>query len=197
MGYTLRQARESDRAELFKICLLTADSGTDASELYSDPHYPGLVWSVPYLHFAPDHAFVVDAGTRLVGYVVGAADTKAFETKLDESWWPQLRQTYADRVAQRSSDEGVLERIKTPAYADPALVASHPAHLHINLLPEAQSGGWGRKLVEAELQSLRAAGAPAIHLGVSLTNERAQGFYQHLGFHELKRDKSLYLGLAL
>ncbi|WP_454851163.1 GNAT family N-acetyltransferase [Rhizobium binxianense] len=197
MSYTIRRARESDRPDFFRICLLTAHSGTDGTELYSDPDYPGLVWAVPYLHFAPDHAFVVDAGSHAVGYIVGTPDTQAFEARLDEAWWPELQEAYADRIPERPSDILVLDRIKNPAHSDAALATSHPAHLHVNLLPEAQSGGWGRKLIETELQSLRSAGATALHLGVSLTNERAMGFYRHLGFSEISRDKSLYLGLEL
>jgi len=49
---------------------------------------------------------------------------------------------------------------------------------------------------------LRATGAPGVHLGVSVRNVRAQGFYHRLGFRELTRvgddrDGCVYLGRAL
>ena len=53
-------------------------------------------------------------------------------------------------------------------------------------VPAFQSGGWGRKLIEAELDSLRRVGAPAVFLGVGLTNARAIGFYAHVGFERVE-----------
>ena len=68
---------------------------------------------------------------------------------------------------------------------DPAILASHPSHLHIDLLPQAQSQGWGRRLLGAELEAFRRDGSPGVHWGVSTRNERAIRFYQHLGCQEL------------
>jgi hypothetical protein len=82
MSPQIRQARPEDRAALFSICLLTADAGGDGSALYSDPDYPGLIWSVPYLEFEPEHAFVLDDGGAIMGYVVGTKNTRAFEQQL-------------------------------------------------------------------------------------------------------------------
>ena len=193
----IRPAGPQDREALFSICLKTADSGADASALYSDPDYPGLVWSVPYLEFAPQHCFVVDEGGTAVGFVVGAADTAAYERQLDEHWWPALRSRYAGRKPSARLDPAVLDYIATPQHFAPDLIGRFPAHLHINLLPHVQSGGWGRKLIEAELDSLRHAGASAVCLGVSRTNERAIGFYRHLGFEKIPYNDGLWFGMVL
>ena len=47
--------------------------------------------------------------------------------------------------------------------------------------------------------ALRAGGSPGVHLGVGGKNVRAQGFYRHLGFTELRRfaDGGALLGLRL
>jgi ribosomal protein S18 acetylase RimI-like enzyme len=180
-GVFVRQGQQGDRAALFDICLRTADTGADATALYSDPDYPGQVWSVPYLELAPQHCFVLDSGGEAVGYVVGAADTMAFEARLEREWWPALRSRYADRQPAAPFDGKVLDAIRTPE-SEAELAQRYPAHLHINLLPAFQSGGWGRKLIEVELDSLRRAGAPAVFLGVGITNTRAIGFYAHVGF---------------
>lgn len=194
MSPQIRQARPDDRAALFSICLLTADSGGDASALYSDPDYPGLIWSVPYLEFEPEHAFVLDDDGTITGYVVGARDTKAFESRLDAQWWPMLADKYAGREAVAKFDSKVLDYIRRPNHAKASLCEDYPAHLHINLLPAAQSGGWGRKMIETELNSLRAAGAKGMHLGLSLTNDRAYGFYKHIGLSEIGRDEAIWMG---
>lgn len=194
MSPKIRQARPEDRDALFSICLLTADAGGDASALYSDPDYPGLIWSVPYLDFAPEHAFVLEEDGTVTGYIVGTSDTKAFENQLDKSWWPMLAEKYAGRKSAADFDDRVLSYIRNPQHAKASLVENYPAHLHINLLPSAQSGGWGRKLVETELASLESAGAKGVHLGLSLTNDRAYGFYKHIGLSEIGRDNAIWMG---
>jgi len=197
MSLAIRPALADDRQALSRICLLTANAGTDASDLYADPEYPGLVWSVPYLQFAPENCFVLADGQEVVGYVVGTPDTATYERRLDEAWWPVLADKYTDRTTTGASDSGVLDRIREPRYSDPGIIQAYPAHLHINLLPQAQSGGWGRRMIETELDSLRKSGAPAVHLGLSLTNDRALGFYQHLGFSEIGRGEAIWMGMDL
>ena len=184
-GAFVRQGQPRDRAALFEICLRTADTGADATALYSDPDYPGQVWSAPYLELEPRHCFVLDSGGEAVGYVVGTPDTMAFEARLEREWWPALRVRYGDRQPVAAFDGRVLEAIRTPE-SEGELARRYPAHLHINLLPAFQSGGWGRKLIEAELDSLRRVGAPAVFLGVGLTNARAIGFYAHVGFERVE-----------
>lgn len=197
MAYTIRRAKEDDRDDLFRICLLTADAGQDGSALYSDPVYPGLVWAVPYLELEPDFAFVLADGPAVLGYIVGTPDSEKFDDKLARKWWPELKRRYGTRTARAPSDPAVLDRIATPPQADHAVTAHYPAHLHINLLPPAQSGGWGRKLIETMLDAMRAAGVPAVHLGVSPTNDRAIGFYKHLGFAPVPTKEGVVLGKTL
>lgn len=197
MPLEIRSARPEDREALSTICLLTANAGSDATALYSDPEYPGLVWSVPYLDFAPDHAFVLVDGADILGYVVGAPDTRSFEQRLDRDWWPMLAEKYAGREPKAKFDETVLDRIRHPKHSDAEITGNYPAHLHINLLRPAQSGGWGRRMIETELESLRRAGAPAMHLGLSLTNERAYGFYKHIGLKEIGRGEAIWMGRTL
>ena len=74
----------------------------------------------------------------------------------------------------------------------------YPAHLHVDLLPVAQGGGNGRRLLETLFDALRADGAPGVHLGVARANVGAVGFYHHLGFEELDGDEGgMTLGLRL
>ena len=76
-GLAIRQARPTDSAALFEICLKTADSGTDASALYSDPRLPGFIWSGPYGALEPEFAFILADGDEDFGYVVATRDTAA------------------------------------------------------------------------------------------------------------------------
>lgn len=194
-GLHIRPATPADSDALYEICLLTADSGVDATALYSDPKLPGYVWAAPYGALEPDFAFILADGDRRLGYVIGAPDTAAFEARLERDWWPNVRKAVAGITPKAPFDEGVLERIAKPETHLAFLAEHYPAHLHINLLPDAQSGGWGRRLIETELDALRQAGVRGVHLGVSPSNERAKGFYKHVGFEDLSRDSKVLYGM--
>lgn len=193
----IRAATPADVPALYRICLQTAHAGQDASALYSDPEYPGQRFAVPYARFAPDFAFVLDVGGEVKGYVVAAPDTRAFEAQLTASWWPALQQQYRHREPEAPLDGNLLHSIRHPDAAAAELVGQWPAHLHINLLPEQQKGGWGRKMIEHQLAALRAAGVSGVHLGVSLQNEQVCAFYQRLGFRHLLRSHAIYMGQLL
>jgi ribosomal protein S18 acetylase RimI-like enzyme len=186
--FRIRPATEADTDALFEICLKTAASGSDASALYSDPRLPGYLWAVAYLTLAPDFAFVLADDERPIGYVLAAPDTAAFAEQLERDWWPEVRRKVAGLVPTRPGDADVLERIAHPQPHADWLFADYPAHLHINILPQAQGGGWGRRMITAELDALRRAGIRGVHLGVAPDNERAKGFYRHLGFEDVSRD---------
>lgn len=187
----IRPATTGDLDRLYEICVRTADAGDDATDLHHDPLLPGHVWAAPYLHVAPTHAFVVvDDHDVAGGYVLGALDSRAFEAELERSWWPALRKRYPlDAPGRTEADQATVERIHRPSTAPDEVVATHPSHLHIDLLPHLQGAGNGRRLIEVLLDSLAEAGSPGVHLGVSGRNERAIGFYRAVGFTELGRSR--------
>lgn len=193
----IRRATAADFPALSRICLETANAGGDATALYSDPALPGLRFVMPYARFAPAFAYVLEQHGEVMGYAVAAPDTRAFEAELNEKWWPHLQQQYRDYLPRAPLDSKVLDAIHQPEAAAEQLVTQWPAHLHINLLPPAQQGGWGRKLIEQLLQDLRAAGIPGVYLGVSLQNEQVCGFYQRLGFTPILRSNAIYMGQLL
>ena len=61
-------------------------------------------------------------------------------------------------------------------------LAAYPAHLHIDVLPDYQRRGYGRRLIETLLDALGRAGAGGVHLGVGTANVGAQEFYKRVGF---------------
>lgn len=192
----IRHAKAGDREALYDICLRTADSGVDATALYGNGKVPGSIWAVPYAVLEPDFAFVLADRQNVLGYVLGVPDTAAFAARLEREWWPDVRQAFAGITAKTEVEASALARIATPEHHAAELLADFPAHLHINLLPAAQSGGWGRRLIETELEALRQAGVRGVHLGVSPANERAMGFYRHLGFADVSRDGRITFAMS-
>lgn len=60
-----------------------------------------------------------------------------------------------------------------------------PAHLHLNLLPAARGSGLGRRLLEAHLHALEAAGVPGVQLSTTRENTAALILYRKCGFEEV------------
>ena len=194
----IRPYRSGDRDDLYRVCLQTGDSGDDATGRYRNPRVLGDVFVGPYLELQPDLAFVLDDGAGAGGYVLGALDSVAFAAECERTWWPPLRERYRDAPSDDGTlDEFALSWIRHPPPV-PAAAGQFPSHLHIDLLPRWQSGGWGRRLIERLCEALTAQGSPGVHLVVGLTNARAIGFYRHIGFAEVERRSfDLVLGRVL
>lgn len=188
-GEHVRPCRPEDAAALYRICLLTGDSGEDASALYRDPELLGHLYVGPYAALEPEHAFVLEDARGVSGYVVGALDTVAFNARVRHAWLPPLQARYPDPAGEPdgwSPDDRLMHLLHDPDEAFPLRTApeldGYPSHLHIDLLPRAQGRGLGQRLMETLLAALRTGGSPGVHLGVGRDNHRATGFYRHLGF---------------
>ena len=193
---SIRAYRPEDLPAVYDICARTGDAGGDARGQYSSDRLMGDCFAAPYVRLEPQSAFVLEDDDRPVGYVLGTADTGNFVEEYRRSWVPYLREQYPEPYAP--SDEWLIrlglhpERMIEPGLAD------HPAHLHIDLLPEAQGRGFGRQLIARFLRVVHEAGAPAVHLGVAPANTAAQAFYRRVGFERLPiaEPHVIYLGRA-
>ena len=181
------EPRDLDR--LYDICLRTGAAGDDATHLVGDPMLFGHLYAAPYGVLEPEHALVLDDGTgTAVAYVLGAVDTRAFEARCEAEWWPSLRARHPIGSGANDLDELLITMLHEPHLADGRVLTRYPSHLHIDLLPEVQNRGWGRRLMAAMEELLSSAGSHGIHFGTSTRNERAIAFYRHLGYDELGSD---------
>jgi ribosomal protein S18 acetylase RimI-like enzyme len=186
----IRPYQPNDLADLYRICLQTADNGNDATSLFRDPALPGHVYAAPYVTFEPSLAFVAQDARGVGGYIVAALDSRAFEQRLERDWWPVLRISYPEPPEESANGLSTPERyaihdIHHPLIATDEVASRFPSHLHIDLIPRMQGRGIGRQLIEMVMDGLRGQGSRGLHLLVGRSNERAVGFYRHLGFTEL------------
>lgn len=180
-----------DLDALYDICLRTGDAGEDATGLVHDGRLLGEVYAAPYAVIEPELASVVDDGSGAAkGYVLGARHTVAFAEECERRWWPALRERYPLR--HPGPDDGLdallVALIHDRGVRDLSALEGYPSHLHINLLPQVRGAGWGRGLLDRLFDQLVALRSPGVHLGVSVRNERAIGFYEHVGFVEIHSD---------
>lgn len=169
--FHIRPYHPSDLPMLYRICLLTSDSGEDGSHLYQDPDLVGHLYVAPYAVLEPELCFILTHLGQPCGYVLGTKNSVAFSERCEQEWFPTLR-----------------ERANT----------DYPAHLHIDLLPIAQGKGWGRKMMTPFLEKLRELKISGVELGVSKQNTRAVRFYEAVGFTRLEEAKNSFdYGLKL
>lgn len=199
---TIRPYRPEDLSDLYRICLLTGDSGEDATSMYRDPELLGHVFAGPYGVLQPDLTFVVEDEEGVGGYVLGALDTTAFEEREEREWWPPLRARYPDPDGKdresMTPDERMEWTIHHPQRTPVELLERYPSHLHIDILPRLQGTGFGGGLIRTLTAALREQGSRGVHLGVGVRNVRAIGFYRHMGFEELASEKwGMLFGMSL
>jgi ribosomal protein S18 acetylase RimI-like enzyme len=183
----IRTATLDDEARLYEICVLTGDSGKDATGIFQQPNLLGDIWVGPYLHFSPAHCFVVEDKNEVLGYCIATLDSTSFETVAAALWWPAKQAIYSKPdIALRDSwsrDERLTHLIHNPPTSPTEFLEEFPSHAHINLVAEMQGKGWGKKLMNTMENSLREAGSPGVHLILSSKNLNALAFYQAVGYH--------------
>ncbi|MBF9072216.1 GNAT family N-acetyltransferase [Streptacidiphilus fuscans] len=195
MELSIRPYRSDDWEDLYEICVRTGDNGADASSLYPDPRILPDIFVGPYLALEPELAFVVadaadaadaadgadgEGGDRALGYILGTADTRRFVARYRDEWLPKVVDRYPD-------DGGRGSELRRPEVMLSPIADAYPAHLHIDLMPQAQGRGFGRRLMDTYLAALRERGVDAVHLAMGAANVSARAFYDRLGFSELAR----------
>ena len=186
MTATIRPYRESDWAAVYDICVETANAGTGVRGRYRTDDLVPDTFAGPYLVLDPRHAYVLDNGERAVGYIIGTASTAKFIAAYQRHWIPRLQARYKPLSGQPVTEED--HRVDVMFHPERWLLpelASHPAHLHINILADHRGAAHGRGLINTFLASVAAAGASSCYLAVHQENVDARRFYARLGWRPI------------
>ena len=199
----IRPAVTEDRPGAYYVCLKTGNHGDDGEAFYGDdPDALGRIYVGPYLAFEPGLSLVLEDDQGICGYALGAFDSRAFFERYDREWRPRLCAQFPEPAGDPRTWTRVQEAHHAyhhPDYFCPEPYDEYPSHLHIDLLPRAQGQGYGREMMERNMDVLRGLGSPGAHLGVSASNRKAMKFYERLGFREVTRrgpahDVTIYIG---
>lgn len=180
----VRPYRAADRARVRDIAYRTGFLGEPADCYWRDVESFANVWTGYYTDREPQSAFVAERHGSVVGYLLGCVDSSHAESPKDAL----VREIRRRLLIVRPGTAGFLWRsivdglrgVEAPSgeLGD----ARWPAHLHIDLLPEARRGGVGTALMRAWLGRLRSLGVPGCHLVTLHENRPAIAFFERLGF---------------
>ncbi|MGV2974675.1 GNAT family N-acetyltransferase [Roseibium alexandrii] len=189
-----RPAARSDLDAVYDISLLTGNAGRDATSLYVDPKLMGHIYAAPYLILDGTIGYVVENQKQVLGFVLGATNTRDFEAQLEDRWWPELRRDYpwpGQVQGELTADQKRIHMIHRPDVVPERVVQTFPAHLHMNLLPEVQGKGVGTALLNVWLDAARNASVSGVHVRVNAKNTSGFAFWKSRGFQPLLTQKSM------
>ncbi len=185
----VRAFQPADRTAVRRICHQTGYMGEPAGWYWADEESFADVWSGYYTDREPESASVVEIDGQVAGYLLGCRDTAAapdpasvIGRHLIGGRHLLFRPGTAGFIWRSLADiavDAARRRLPRRSFADPRW----PAHLHIDLLPQARGRGAGRLLMTRWLDQLRSEGIPGCHLETLAENHKAIAFFEAMGFH--------------
>jgi ribosomal protein S18 acetylase RimI-like enzyme len=183
----VRPYRACDRPAVRRICVATGYLGDPVQWQWRDDASFADLFCGWYTDHAADSAWVAVRAGRVVGYLLGCADSTVVPDPVRAIVPQVLRRGLLVRpgtagVLWRGLADGVALVVGGHGLPEPVLDERWPAHLHIDLLPVARGGGVGAQLVTIWLDRLRAEGVAGCHLETMAENTAAIGFFERQGF---------------
>ena len=174
--YLIRNFNSKDTEYLKKICIETASDVFRGKKITERALVD--VYCRYYIEQEPENCFVVaNVDDVAKGYILCAKNYEDYRAIFKDTYlktWNPVTLIMGN-FAMKSIEDFVEE---------------YPAHLHIDLLPECQGKGYGRKLVEALVAHLREKKIRGLMLHVSAENSGAIAFYKKCGFKVLQAQKN-------
>ena len=183
----IRTYTPADRDTLVDL-FTRAGVDSPTGELWRHAASERMVYLDPYIDNCPDTLFLAEAHGDLVGYLTGCPDTALLASEdariaqaitrhkvmLRPRSMPFFLRSMVDLVHAKMRDG----EIASGGTAD----SRWPAHLHINLVPQARGTGVAHELMDTWQDWLTRSGSPGCHLQTLVENTRATRFFEKSGF---------------
>jgi ribosomal protein S18 acetylase RimI-like enzyme len=183
----IRPYRPEDRDRVRYICHETGYMGEPAGWLWRDRASFADLFSGWWTDHEPESASVVEIDGVVAGYLLGCADSR----RVGNEAGVLFRHFFGRACCLRPGTAAVMWRMLGDGAVDalrrrlpPVRVWDQrwPAHLHVDLLPEARGRGAGARLVHGWLDTLRGRAVPGCHLQTMAENTGAIAFFEAMGF---------------
>ncbi|MDI6758926.1 MAG: GNAT family N-acetyltransferase [Candidatus Omnitrophota bacterium] len=195
MQYTIRPFQKEDLRDVRLISCETAFLG-DAQRIFNDDEILADALTAYFTDYEPQSCFVAVSGANVVGYIIGAKDTrimnKIFYAKIFFSLLIKAfcRGVFFDKINLKFFFY-LLRSVLRGEFFCPNFSKNFPAVLHINLRYGARGQGIGASLIKHYLDYLRQNKIAGVHFGTF--SDRAGDFFLAMGFDVLSKGKRTYL----
>jgi ribosomal protein S18 acetylase RimI-like enzyme len=170
----VRKYRSADKLYLRHICKETAWENYKKNE--NKLESVCIMFNDYFTEQEPEHIWVVvDKEDKAFGYVICNTDYVRYKQSMYELYYPRLKVVAPEEII--FFDEFLLNLDKVADY--------HPAHFHIDILPEYQRMGCGHKLLDALGRQLISEGFETMMLYANSRNSVGYRFYINYGFKEI------------
>ena len=182
----IRHYQSKDKENVRFVCL-NSDGPCNSSK--RGINFALAVYCDYYIENEPENCFVAtDENDKAIGYVISTENFDRFKETYISIYYPKIKKWEYRRR------ESALRAIESQEkYKD-----EYPAHLHIDILPEYQHMGLGRKLMDALCDNLRQKDVTGVMFTVWHKNFYAIKFYEKYGLNLIETKKTtLVYGLKL
>ncbi len=168
---TIRRMRADDIKDVEYVCRMTAGELSIKDEKVG--RRMSKMFSTYYARECYDSCFVlVDESDKAVGYILCEPDYRRFSKIFRKVDVPEIY-----KLDRKSGRKCWFFPVPYSFYA-----IKYPAHLHIDLLPEYQNGGYGSKMIQMLLEDLKSKNVKGVMLITGIWNHGAIRFYKRNGF---------------
>ncbi|KXO87899.1 GCN5 family acetyltransferase [Tsukamurella pulmonis] len=179
----IRAYRDAD-AQALRALFARAGEGSPSGELWRHPDSERAVYLDPYIEHCADSLFVAEDGGEPVGYLTGCPAGAPLPSEEDRLIAALRRPSVLLRPATARFLGRAVFDLATVCRREPSASGElhderWPAHLHIDVAPQARGTGAAYGLMDAWSAALDGAGC---HLQTLVENTRAVRFFERCGF---------------
>lgn len=188
MPHTIIRTYEPSDRERLNALFARAGADSPSGELWGHPASERAIYLDPYLDLDPHSVFLAETDGELVGYLTGCLDSSRLPSEDERMnraitehrlmFRPRVIGFFARALFDMVWAKLRRQEIVSGDFADPCW----PAHLHINVVPEARGTGAADALMAAWFDRLTESEAQGCHLQTLAENTRALRFFERMGF---------------
>lgn len=184
----VRPYQVKDRGAIRSIALATAMAGEPASVFFDGNDFLADALTGYFTDREPESCFVAEDQGRVVGYIIGARDTRLMDDCFQKKiLWPLFKKAFVQGLLLRRKNflfaMQALWAVVSGKFIMPDFYRDYPATLHINLLPGVRGGGVGSRLMRTYLEFLRSQQIKGVRMATM--SDAAGRFFAAQGFSRL------------
>lgn len=192
----IRKFAAGDRGRIRSIGCQTAFVGVPHENIFTDSEVLADLLTSPYTDHEPQSCFVAEHSGRVVGYLIGAKNSRLIERVARNSIFPRavLKAVLRGAFFKGRNLRFLLyltQALLKGELSTPDFSRDFPATLHINIENGYRKQGIGSRLIRAYLDYLANNEVPGVHFGTF--SSEGFNFFKKTGFEILFEGKRSYL----